>query len=49
MGSELPFAAIAHRKTLGRCFERPLILRSPFEFASAANGSNPPILLKKSS
>ncbi len=42
MGSELPFVAVAHRKILGRFLERPLALRSPFEFASAANGGSPP-------
>ncbi len=41
-GPELPFAAVAHRKILGRCLERPVTLRSPFEFASAANGGSPP-------
>lgn len=40
-GTELPFTAIAHRKTLAGRFKRPLILRSSFDFASAANGSSP--------
>jgi hypothetical protein len=46
MGSQPQFAALAHRKILGRGPERPLSLRCPFDFAPAAKFRNPPLVPK---